>query len=167
MRTEERRKNMKRLTIALIADIIWALLYTLFVAGVGFNPSSFALTTYPWVGVQDIVIAFVSSASLFLIPLLIWVWWAAKETIRSDRVGNKETIMANVGCPFKNNRGECVPPGENSGPICSFQGWDYERLCAVYPVHEAKKTGKRISLRELVEEQDRRVLLSQLREPKK
>lgn len=74
--------------------------------------------------------------------------------------------MANIGCPFKKNRGKCVPPGESSGPKCSFTQQDYKRLCAVYPTHKAKRTGKHISLKEIIAEQERRGLL-QVRKAKK
>jgi thiol-disulfide isomerase/thioredoxin len=73
----------------------------------------------------------------------------------------KEGAVASAACPFKNDKGECVPPGERSGPACSFQLSDYERLCAVYPDHAAAAAGKHVSLREAVEEQDRRALAMQ------
>ena len=51
-------------------------------------------------------------------------------------------------CPFKNSSGNCVPPGEASGPQCSFSGSDFESLCAVYPAHKAKSQGQPLSAQE-------------------
>lgn len=48
------------------------------------------------------------------------------------------------GCPFSKG-GLCVPPGETTGPPCSFDGSDYKRLCAVYPMHKARKDGDPMS----------------------
>lgn len=51
-------------------------------------------------------------------------------------------------CEFENSKGECVPPGEASGPPCSFTGSHHERLCAVYPLHMAGKSGRPMSAAE-------------------
>jgi TM2 domain-containing membrane protein YozV len=51
-------------------------------------------------------------------------------------------------CQFMNNSGECVRPGETSGPFCSFTEQDHERLCAVYPLHVARKGGRPMSAME-------------------
>jgi hypothetical protein len=51
-------------------------------------------------------------------------------------------------CEFKNSEGECIPPGDSTGPSCTFRGSDYARLCAVHPLHVARKKGRPMSASE-------------------
>ncbi len=51
-------------------------------------------------------------------------------------------------CPYKDAEGRCIAPGETDGPACSFSGSDFERLCAVFPLHAARQRGKPLSATE-------------------
>jgi hypothetical protein len=61
--------------------------------------------------------------------------------IMSNGIGSR--IMAR--CEFKDDTGCCIPPGETQGPLCSFAGSNFKRLCAVFPAHLARKQGKPMS----------------------
>jgi len=54
-------------------------------------------------------------------------------------------------CPFKSTGGLCIPPGESTGYRCSFLGTDPVSSCAVYPLHAAKMSGKKLSTQTYLE----------------